>query len=309
MRGAGVGHGERELGRDVLGGVGLALAAPPPAIALGVAKGEKDDYKLAVRVQRRRELKGAAVKEICEAAAGEVDVRFTGRPAPAAGGWHRDRCDPLRAGASLGSRPQRTTGTLGCFVEPVGGGPLALLSAAHVLAGWGKGSPGDEVIQPGWDDRDGSDPTVAQLSDLVSLGSLSPEEDDCAVALVHDDMNAEPIGGLVADAAEADEPVEKDGRTTGHTQGQVFAIEVGPLEVPYPGLGRLQFDNLIEIDGHQALPFAAQGDSGSVVIAARGRAIGLLFAVTRRGGRNDRGVAYLAPLDRVLKRLQTQLVP
>jgi len=195
-------------------------------------------------------------------------------------------------------------------VERADGGDLALISAAHVLAGWGAGKEGDEIIQPGWDDR-GRDrnPAVADLKESVDLGSLSTEEDDCALAVLRDAAAASPVRGLTADAAEVDESGQKDGRTTGHTEGQVLAIDIGPLEIEYPKVGRLQFDNLIEVDGGGPDPFAARGDSGSVVIAEEQRALGLLFAVTGRGGRNGRGVSYLAPLDRVLQRLQARLVP
>jgi|GEM_PF-6059098 len=290
------------LESEELSPVGMGAKLASPGIALGIAKSEKNGYRLAVRVQDRRDLRGPAVETINDAAAGEIDLRYTGPTMPAAGGqWHRDRCDPIRAGASLGSQPQRTTGTLGCFVEPAGGGDLALLSAAHVLAGWDRGKPGDEIIQPGWDDRNGGDVPVAELSDAVKLGSPSLEDDDCAVAQLRPGVDADPVPGLAAAAAEADEPVRKDGRTTGHTEGRVLAVEVGPLEVPYPKLGRLRFDNLVEVDGQEDLPFAAQGDSGSVVLGAPPRALGLLFAVTGRGGRNGRGVSYLAPLPRVLQ--------
>jgi hypothetical protein len=275
---------------------------------VGITKGEGDEYRLAVRVQRRRELVGPTVRSIARAAAGEVDVRYTGVVRPAVGSWHRDRCDPLRPGASLGSLPQRTTGTLGCFVELDDSGGLALISAAHVLAGWDRGAPGDEIIQPGWADRNG-DPAVAELADWVRLGSRTIEEDDCAVATLRDGAHAEPLQGLVAAAAQVDESVQKDGRSSGHTEGRVLSIDFGPLEIGYPKVGRLRFDNLIEIDGEGRLPFGAQGDSGSLVTAAEHRALGLLFAVTGRGGRNGKGVSYLAPLGRVLQRLRAGLVP
>lgn len=301
--------GDVEFSRSETGPAKGVRIGVPSSISLGIAKGKGDDYRLAVRIQRRSELRGPAVKSIVKAASGEVDLRFIGVPKPATGvSWHRGRCDPLRPGASLGSLPQRTTGTLGCFVEPTGGG-LALLSAAHVLAGWGLGAPGDEIIQPGWTDRSAEDPAVAELGESVDLGSRTIEEDDCALAVLRDGAGADPVRGLVAAAARGDEPVEKDGRTSGHTQGHVLAFDVGPLEIQYPKVGRLQFDNLIEVDGKGPNPFAAQGDSGSVVTGAEQRALGLLFAVTGRGGRNRRGVSYLAPLDRVLQRLQARLVP
>ncbi len=306
-----VSPGDKELSPADAIGMEVAPDVPPSAIALGIANDEGGDYRLAVRVQHLHEMRGSKVKMITEAAAGEVDVRYTGRPKPAAGGdWHRHPCDPLRSGVSLGSRPQKTTGTLGCFVERADSGDLALISAAHVLAGWGRGKKGDEIIQPGWEDgRRGRNPAIADLTESVDLGSLSTDEDDCALAVLRDGGAANPVRGLAADGADLDEPVQKEGRTTGHTKGRVLAIEIGPLEIEYPKVGRLQFDNLIEVDGREQYPFAARGDSGSVVIAAEQRALGLLFSVTGRGGRNGRGVSYLAPLDRVLHRLQARLVP
>jgi hypothetical protein len=282
-----------------------------PAIALGIAAGEGESFSLAVRVQDRRALDGPAIERIKRSAAGEVDIRYIGRPVPAAlSAWHRSRCEPMRSGTSIGSEAQRTTGSLGCFVEPEEGGPLHLVSNSHVLAGWGKGHRGDEILQPGWDDQGRRHPAVANLAELVDLRSKQVSADDCAVAELVEPSAADVTPGLETVGPQVGEAVSKDGRTTGSTKGNVLAMEVGPVEMDYPRpLGRLVFDELIEVEGEGALRFADRGDSGAVVFAGSSQVLGLLFAVTRRGGHNGRGVAYLAPFDRVLRSLKMRLVP
>jgi hypothetical protein len=290
---------------------GQAVRPTLPSIALGIAAARRGDgYSLAVRIQDKKELTGATLKEIHRRASGEVDVRYIGRPRPASlDGWHRTRCEPLRPGTSIGSRTQRTTGTLGCFVEPQDGGELHLLSNAHVLAGWGKGKSGDQILQPGWDDGGRNDPPVATLAGLVKLQRGRVNKADCATAVLTDGDPGE-IPSFVLANADLDLPVIKQGRTTGRTEGRVLAFDVGPVKMDYPRpLGTLSFDELIEIDGLDDEKFAARGDSGALVHSGDKDAIGLLFAVIDVGGRNRRGISYLSPLANVLDPLGMRLVP
>lgn len=289
----------------------VEVALSRPAIALGVAAGPRGGYSLAIRVQDRRVIRGPTLEKLWRSARGEVDVRFVGRPVPAAlFGWHRSRCEPLRPGASIGSQARRTTGTLGCFVEPAGGGPLHLLSNAHVLAGWGRGRRGDPILQPGWEDDGKSHPAVATLEEHVDLRRKGAEEGDCAVARIIDGANADVTRGLSVARPQLEQAVFKDGRTTGRTSGRVAAIEVGPLEIDYPRpLGRLEFNDLTEVDGVEDQRFGDRGDSGSAVFSGSSELAGLLFAVTRRGGRTSLGVAYMTPFDKVLARLGMRPVP
>src|SRR5258706_12957601 len=52
---------------------------PPRTLALGVVPGKSDDYRLAVRIQRRALEESDAVKDILRKAHGEADVRYIGR--------------------------------------------------------------------------------------------------------------------------------------------------------------------------------------------------------------------------------------
>jgi hypothetical protein len=109
------------------------LAPVQPALALGVSPAEGDDFRLAVRVQRRALLGSAKVQAIIDAAHGEADVRYIGRVEKLQGGASmRDRHRPLIAGASVG-HVAITAGTLGAFVKTADG-ELAILSNNHVLA-------------------------------------------------------------------------------------------------------------------------------------------------------------------------------
>src|SRR5882724_8971435 len=62
----------------------LALAAGPldtthRTIALGIARKSKDDYRLAVRLQRPELQNSSQVDAIRKQAKGEVDIRYIGR--------------------------------------------------------------------------------------------------------------------------------------------------------------------------------------------------------------------------------------
>jgi hypothetical protein len=303
-----VGYVLEHAPKEVVRTLGIERPHTPP-IAFGVAAG-KDGYALSVQVQDESLLGSAVLDRIARRAHGAVDVHYVGRPVPAAE-WHRETCRPLRAGASIGSRPEKTTGTLGGFVRPVGGGDMRILSNAHVLAGYGGAAPQRAgVVQPGWDDGgtdDGS--VVAELEEFVKLDAGPDGNVDCAMAKLVDgfDVDLPVITGV--DDADVDEPVFKDGRTTGRTSGRVLAIDVGPVEFDYPELGTVVFDGILSVDGVGDGRFGWMGDSGSLVVReSDGRAIGLFFGVTGTGGRNHRGIAYVAPMRTVLDRLGVEFV-
>lgn len=293
------------------GGLDEPHLPPPPAIALGIAPGRRDGYSLAVRVQLKSHLRSPVVADIRRRAEGEVDIRYIGSPVPAGlDGWHRSRCAPLRLGTSIGSRTQGTTGTLGGFVEPKDGGSPHILSNAHILAGWNKGKSGDEILQPGWDDKGKTYPPVAALAGFVPLRRGRSNTFDCATAELLGDAELSDPPSLLLGDANVKQPVAKDGRTTGRTTGHVTAIDLGVVKMRYPRpLGKLGFSGLIEVEGEGSEPFAAHGDSGALVISGDRDAIGLLFAVSGKGGQNGRGTAFLTPLSSTLDRLGMRLVP
>ena len=58
--------------------------------------------------------------------------------------------------------------------------------------------------------------------------------------------------------------VRKTGRTTGTTDGRIQVIELDGIVLDVPGLGSVEYDGLVEMEG-DGRPFAEPGDSGALV--------------------------------------------
>ena len=285
-----------------------------PSIALGVSPRARGQFALAVRVQQRALHQGREVDLITRQAKGEVEVRYIGLATKRAGPWHRQRQRPLRIGCSVG-HVKITAGTLGGFVRPQGGGPVAILSNNHVPANENRAKRGDPIVQPGMADH-GIDPddVVAKLADFVKLRSTGANFIDAATATLAGGIEADlsKLAGLGklkgAGHALLDEglAVAKIGRTTGLTRGRVTAFEMDNVFVQYDK-GTLRFDNQIEIEGEGKGPFSQGGDSGSLIVDAGRRGVALLFAGTDQGGANGQGLTYANPLDAVLAALKIEL--
>ena len=232
--------------------------------------------------------------------------------------------DPLRGGISIG--PCRllnvptmadancrgvpaagnyiTVGTLGTFVEDNASGDVMMLSNFHVMAmdnGW---NPGDNIVQPGRPDG-GVCPTgvVGQLQRAVVGGEV-----DCAVAtLINRSSSCEIVdigyvtGQVIATLGMA---VRKRGRTTGLTYGTIDTINLTVIIDFCDGIGPVTFINQIGIavDSSQSTQFGISGDSGSVVVDASRRVVGLFFAGNQTG---TYGVAN--PIQSVLDALDVRL--
>jgi len=193
------------------------------------------------------------------------------------------------------------SGTLGSLVEDTDG--QYILSNNHVLARTNTASLGEYIIQPGLIDQSpvcsqDTNDVVAHLSDFVKIqfkkGKRVPlNEVDAAIAKVQNgnvDMDGSILDiGLVSantvSAVSIGQYVQKSGRTTGLTFGEVAAFDV-TVDVGYSkecGGGTNQvarFVNQIRITSGD---FSAGGDSGSLVVEAYPadglpRAVGLLFA-------------------------------
>ena len=137
---------------------------------------------------------------------------------------------------------------------------------------------------------------------------------DCALATIDPgiEFHSKLLTGLgnlagLGDAvlAEQDE-VDKIGRTTGKTAGRVTTFELDDVVVNF-GLGLLRFNGQIEIEGANELAFAQGGDSGSLIVDAERRGVGLLFAGTDLGGANGKGLTFANPLRTVLDALKVDL--
>jgi hypothetical protein len=304
-----------------------AAPAPPLArtLALGIARARGDDFRLAVRLQRRG-LEDAAPLEVIRARArGEVEVRYVGRVAkqarrPAAAKpeapWQQGRTRPLLIGASIGHH-RITAGTLGGFVVLRKGGLVRALSNNHVLADEDRGKKGDAILQPGaYDGGKALQDRIGALDGAVKLKPRGTNRVDAALAALDGRVEYDPrtlrgvgtLKGLAKAPIEETDLVEKLGRTTGHTRGHVTAFELDNVVVAYD-VGNLRFDDQIEVEGADAGAFSQGGDSGSLVFASEDRgAFGLLFAGSDQGGSNGNGLTYLNPFGAVLSQLKADLL-
>jgi hypothetical protein len=277
-----------------------------PNVAVGLAPAGEGRARVAIRLEQDADR--ALIPDLGPAAAGALDVRVIGRvralSSPAVGDLRR-RVRPLRPGLSV-AHPSVGAGTLGGFVRLADG--LAVLSNNHVLAATDTATLGDPILQPG--PADGGQPgdRVATLTAYENLASGRRNLVDAAVALLDPGVEAEPgdvPGGPLPGPVphhldvDPDEPVEKVGRTSGHTRGRITAVEVDGVVVQYDH-GGFTFDDQIEISGG-GTSFSEGGDSGSIIWRSRDRApLGLLFAGSSGGGDDGTGVTFANPLATVL---------
>ena len=217
----------------------------------------------------------------------EVTGPFTALPA-AADDPTTSYPRPVPIGVSTG-HPNITAGTIGARVTD--GERVFALSNNHVFAANNGGSEGDNLLQPGVADG-GRDPDDAfgTLYDYEPLrfcrsGLCDTNRIDAALALTtSDDLgNETPEGGYGSPRPWTVEPelgmaVQKYGRTTGHTVGEISGIHA-TLDVNYR-TGIARFEEQIVISGQG---FSAGGDSGSLIVTkgmllGDRRPVGLLFA-------------------------------
>lgn len=336
VRAAGVTAVERAIGPSLRGVFALSarsLASIPDvqrSVALGVAPSGKGQYRLAIRVQRPALMASDMVQRLVERAKGEADVRMIGRldkrggrraPAVTAAAvtpWYRTNARPLVIGASI-AHVRVTAGTTGAFVQR--GQAVYVLSNNHVLANEDDAKAGDWVLQRAPYDG-GKDPKdrVARLRFWVRFKGNRSNHVDAALAriepgIAHDANLLRGIAngadrrlaGLGPEFVDEGETVYKVGRTTGATKGRVTAFDLDNVVVSYD-LGNLRFDDQIEIEGSGKQPFSDGGDSGSLIVDADMRAVGLLFAGGDSGGTNGLGLTYANPIHRVLEDLRCTLL-
>jgi len=204
---------------------------------------------------------------------------------------YTQRVRPVLPGYSI-SQANVTAGTLGgLFLDR--DGELVVLSNNHVLADENRARTGDPIYQPGtldagpgdrsflgWSDPLDRLPYFATLKGFVPLSNSSPNRQDSAIAAVPDRIRKAglvsanyPSGkGIVGFAGIGPgTAVQKFGRTTGHTQSRVIAVDA-KFTVNYD-MGPVTFENCIVTGA-----MSRGGDSGSVLLDENYNAVGLLFA-------------------------------
>ena len=267
-----------------------------------MARVKDGNFALAVRVQEQT---GAneLLRYFADAARGEVDVRVV-KGTTAYQFNPRDRHRPVMGGASIG-HPTVEAGTITCFVKTAAG-HVEVLSANHVIAAANAGREGDPVLQPGpFDQGNVDDDRIGQLTTIVPLVPGQPNRVDAALCSLDEGIEAHPpTGRVVADTAAIASATDviKTGRTTGRTQGTVSAFELDGLLIFIAGLGLVEFDGLVEIDGDDQ-PFSQPGDSGALITDPTER----LCIAMLLGGDGDR-VTWGVPLQTVLGTLGVSLM-
>jgi hypothetical protein len=203
----------------------------------------------------------------------------------------QSRVRPLQPGYSIG-HGQITAGTLGGFFKDKDGDIVALTNN-HVGANENRAKIGDPIYQPGpMDSPRGSikfENWTQPASNLAYFGTLkrfvplnrANNLHDSAIVKVHQsyiDSNLinthypqlnQKLSGI--GTASIGMRVQKCGRTTGYTTGNVMALH-GSFTISYD-FGSARFNDCIVLSG-----MSAGGDSGSLVMDTNMNAVGLLFA-------------------------------
>jgi hypothetical protein len=177
------------------------------------------------------------------------------------------------------------TGTLGCLAHTLHDAKPVLLSTWHVLFGNGA-REGDAV----WlvNESDGERtyaPLGRSLYGKLGLVRVDGEEHyiDCAVSSFFAEPDAALASPIGTDIPRIGDRVTKTGAATGTTIGII--IDVNYTE---RAIGQILIKPVDD------LAFAAEGDSGSLIVADSNKAVGLLW------GTNTRGEGVACPIAPVL---------
>jgi len=230
-----------------------------------------------------------------------------------------DHIRPARPGSSIGHY-DITAGTFGLLVKDNKTGKKMILSNNHVLANMNKAWVGDPILQPGpIDGGNLIDDSIAKLSKFIPfrftrfvLGSdrefnLLIEGTnivDCAVAEVlrDDSVSSDIIDiGQPNGIAKPEEGmmVQKSGRTTGHTRGQILSVDYESSVGMHEG-GGAYFTHQTLISSPTG--FSAGGDSGSCILNDQNKAVNLLFA-----GSDEDNITIANNLETVMNFLDVKL--
>jgi hypothetical protein len=194
-------------------------------------------------------------------------------------------------------------GTLGAIVKDRVTHAAMALTNFHVACvdnGW---SVGNTMCQPGRNDG-GTCPT--DVFGTLTRAALSTHVDGAVVSISSSkttDCSIEEIGAVKGQAVAAlNIAVRKRGRTTGLTYGKVTSVDAS-VTIDYgDGLGSHTLKNQIRVepDTSKSAQFSDHGDSGSVVVDANNKVVGLLF-----GGSS--AATYANPIQSVLEELNVDL--
>lgn len=220
----------------------------------------------------------------------------------------RHRPVPGGVSGSLGPEAVKTryAGTLGVIVTDQATPPARyVLSNNHVLADENRASDGAIVVQPATLDGGAPGDRIATLARFVPLVfNNAPNSMDAAIAEFDSAATGAPTILGVGEPTGADDPtlnllVRKSGRTTGVTEGIVRTLHFDAFNIRYEQ-GVVRMDDVMVIEGVQGA-FSRPGDSGSAIVDAGGRVVGLLFA-------GSDTVTFAIPIPRILRQFGVSLL-
>lgn len=187
------------------------------------------------------------------------------------------RYRPALGGVSIGHY-KITAGTYGCLVKDKATGEILILSNNHVLANSNQAKKGDLILQPGpYDGGKKPKDIIGYLKRWREIG-FGGEANlvDAAVAKPKNNSLVKPeimeIGiprGMVK--ARLKMLIQKSGRTTGYTVGRIKDVSA-TVKINYDKKTALFRSQILTTNISQG------GDSGSLVLDMKRRAVGLLFA-------------------------------
>lgn len=222
-----------------------------------------------------------------------------------------ERSRPAQPGVSIGHY-QISAGTFGAVVYDCESAQPLILSNNHILANTSStersnANPGDPILQPAsYDGGKITDDILAYLERFVPLKMEGSQQTELAEVNLVDCAVAVPIdGNLISNQiieigevhgvseANLGDLVQKSGRTTGLTRGQVRTLDA-TVVVSMGSREEAVFGQQIIIDS-----ISQGGDSGSLVLNHQNQAIGLLFA-------GSTAVTVCNPIEMVLQALQVR---
>jgi len=306
---------------------GLRLETPDRRISVGLSKRD-GKYVLALLVEKEDGWARQRAQEMESSHPNRVIVEVTGKAySSTPSSVPRGTSSELLPGFSIGHW-RGYPGTLGGFVVVKAGSKTwaGIISASHVLSNNNAAAKGDRILYPGCPD---GPRTLAQLigtlADYTLLVHYQDEESDPVntedIAVVQpDNLASLPSANLVPNPKDPGrkiklkgcvqaeqlfeylgEPVYKTGRTTGLTCGILDVAKTRPPAIQLSN-GRIYFyENVIAVKNQGQKAFSQPGDSGSIVYANDGMALGLII-----GGSSE--YTFASPLSSCLKAVNAELL-
>jgi len=196
-------------------------------------------------------------------------------------------------------------GTLGMLVtDRAGNGQIMGLTTFHAACVDDAWSVGDEMVHPSRVDG-GSHP--GDVFGTLCRAALSGSVDGAAALIAPGRAHSASIVDIGAvtgtSVAVRGSIVRKRGRTTGVTVGTVTSTDATLVLDYRDGLGVRVLRNQLRIEAVGGDMMGDYGDSGSVVVDADNRVVGLYFASNLSGA-----VAFANPIARVLDELDVDMV-